>query len=448
MPPRSYLYCLSPIGEGTPYIESITSYVMRLAQAHCLTTGNLLIHEILPLYNRAYLIGQLHNISNFWRTAAVLHSTNSSTRDFVQILEKLTLRSDLTFLTMLSWKEIISWRGLIKQKRAWCPSCYNHWQANRQVVYEPLIWSLEVLSICPVHKTPLARNCPNSKCAQSQPFLANKARPGYCAYCESWLGSSFETSSRDASQINQDEVNWQSWIITVLEELFANIPQITQLSLNNFSMAINNYVQNAADGNMSAAVRQLQVSDVTLLFWKRGEQFPQLGTLLQVCHQLGVSPLQFLSGVGFGEVSPKNRLWTGYQGWARPKEHYRKFENEKIEQTLKSQLEEDNKQILSMVAIAKNLGYDGSHLYKHYPDLCRSISQHFQNYRRQKSFTKKQNQFEDIRKAIVTIAEQNLYPTQGRVKQLLSQPGIMRHPEAQTVWHQTIQNSQNSLTQT
>nr|WP_236116925.1 TniQ family protein [Hassalia byssoidea] len=49
IPPRSRLYNLEPIGIGTPYVESLTGYVIRLAEQHCITTRQLLLNEIAPL---------------------------------------------------------------------------------------------------------------------------------------------------------------------------------------------------------------------------------------------------------------------------------------------------------------------------------------------------------------------------------------------------------------
>jgi len=47
-PPRSRLYSLEPIGIGTPEVESLSSYLNRLAQAHCVTVNALIAHELLP----------------------------------------------------------------------------------------------------------------------------------------------------------------------------------------------------------------------------------------------------------------------------------------------------------------------------------------------------------------------------------------------------------------
>jgi len=47
-PPRSRLYNLEPVGIGTPEVESLGSYINRLAQAHCVTVSALLKHELVP----------------------------------------------------------------------------------------------------------------------------------------------------------------------------------------------------------------------------------------------------------------------------------------------------------------------------------------------------------------------------------------------------------------
>jgi len=51
MAPRTRLYHLEPIGVGTPVVESLTGYVMRLAEAHCVSTSALVTGEVLPAMN-------------------------------------------------------------------------------------------------------------------------------------------------------------------------------------------------------------------------------------------------------------------------------------------------------------------------------------------------------------------------------------------------------------
>ena len=48
LPVHSRLYHLKPVGIGTPYVESLTSYVARLATAHSVHPRNLLAYEVDP----------------------------------------------------------------------------------------------------------------------------------------------------------------------------------------------------------------------------------------------------------------------------------------------------------------------------------------------------------------------------------------------------------------
>jgi len=41
VPPRSRFYPLKPIGIGTPLVESLTSYLLRRAEAHTVPVGTL-----------------------------------------------------------------------------------------------------------------------------------------------------------------------------------------------------------------------------------------------------------------------------------------------------------------------------------------------------------------------------------------------------------------------
>jgi hypothetical protein len=49
IPPRSRLYALEPIGVGTALVESLSSYVARLAEAHSISVGDLVGHVLSEL---------------------------------------------------------------------------------------------------------------------------------------------------------------------------------------------------------------------------------------------------------------------------------------------------------------------------------------------------------------------------------------------------------------
>src|SRR5918992_5709155 len=60
IPPRSVLYQMKPIGVGTPFVESLTSYICRLAAVHSLSFGALYEFLLVPSLNKAYLTTPSH----------------------------------------------------------------------------------------------------------------------------------------------------------------------------------------------------------------------------------------------------------------------------------------------------------------------------------------------------------------------------------------------------
>jgi hypothetical protein len=124
--PRSALYNIEPIGIGTPLVESLTSYVTRLAAAHSIHVGTFVRHIILGNFGRQYLARGPRLAGTFWRKSLALNGTGSWAADMVKVLEALTRRNDLRQLTLLSWHEVISHRGLLRRTRAWCPQCLGN----------------------------------------------------------------------------------------------------------------------------------------------------------------------------------------------------------------------------------------------------------------------------------------------------------------------------------
>ena len=89
--PRSRLFHLEPIGVGTPYVESLTSYVARLAIAHSVPPGTLLAIEIGSLVKKNYLpnttsIGAI--IAQ--QSVKALNGNRSGALQLVKALEALT----------------------------------------------------------------------------------------------------------------------------------------------------------------------------------------------------------------------------------------------------------------------------------------------------------------------------------------------------------------------
>ncbi len=130
LPPRCQLYPLPPRGLHTPLVESLSSYVCRLAHEHHVYPGTLIRYLIAPLIAKPYLVtGRSSSISGFLRLATPINGNSIMAQDWVRALTALTLRQDLRQLTLLAWSDALSERGLLQKMRHWCPACYAAWKA-------------------------------------------------------------------------------------------------------------------------------------------------------------------------------------------------------------------------------------------------------------------------------------------------------------------------------
>lgn len=229
-PLHSRLYAFEPLGVGTPYVESLTSYMARLAEAHSVPLRTLVKQELLPLLKRDYLSNPFGNsLDAFWVEAArALNGIGMLARDWAQVLERLTLRTDLQFLTLLPWTVVLTQQRLLRLNRAWCPDCFLEWQAMEQTIYEPLLWNVNTVSVCPRHQRALLERCPYPDCHTTLPVLASYFRPGYCSKCSRWLG--MITDHSNIPRISE-QWYWQIWVSASLSprRLASVVPAVVLL---------------------------------------------------------------------------------------------------------------------------------------------------------------------------------------------------------------------------
>jgi len=181
----TFLYPLEPIGVGTPFVESLASYLTRLSTAHMLPPSAMLREVIVPYLpaklgrNFAKTIGHQGVITN-------MNGIREEAETMVEILERLTGRSNLDQLTMLPFSNLLARYELQDLDNSWCPYCLEQQQASGQPVHYHLFWGLRVAKFCPLHSSRLWQCCPH--CKSVQPIIGSRSVNGYCYKCQTWLG--------------------------------------------------------------------------------------------------------------------------------------------------------------------------------------------------------------------------------------------------------------------
>ncbi len=217
----SRLYSLEPIGVGTPLTESLSSYLTRLAQEHCVTPKKLIMGEIAPsILGDKYQSEMLSkNVSTLFGNSdakPAINGMRDMTRSLTVALESLTLREDLRYLSFLAWKGIIKERGLFRQHKAWCPQCLEQWQQETKYLYEPLIWSFKDVNYCSQHHCQLVDRCPH--CDSQLKAISDRSILGLCDRCKKFLGNSIKVTL-NANETDLSNIQGISSLITVAPSL-------------------------------------------------------------------------------------------------------------------------------------------------------------------------------------------------------------------------------------
>ena len=228
-------------------------------------------------------------------------------------------------------------------------------------------------------------------------------------------------------------MRWQRWVSAEVGKLLAASHNLGVAPRRKyFSEAVELYLHEMAAGNVSAIARMFRVDRKTIRGWKKGIQIPQLASLLQFCYLCKLSPLSFftdsikISGTSEGAICPAVLL--------KNKKYYRSFDRDRVRRTLEAELVAGSYPPQPMSKIARKLGYDHSFLCKYFPDLCRAISARFESYRANQCEEKKQSIISEVRRAALKVYSEGLYPSQVRVRNLLTRPGTIRIPKALEAW--------------
>ena len=438
--PHSRLYHLDPIGVGSPLVESLTSYVARLSGMHSVSPSALVRKQILPFLNRPSLTKDGSPVSTFLGQQSVaLNSLTATASAFVQAVEQLTLRRDLSLLTMLPYKDVLSGVTLLRRTKAWCSCCYEQRREAKQAIYEPLLWMLSVVTLCPQHAQPLEMRCPNPECARQQLPLTARCQPGYCTWCGQWLGS---RKKRNHLKLTDEERTEQLQNAEMVGALLAATCNISVKYLKEtFALTISACVDKVATGNITVFANLLQVRTSTVWQWQHGQDIPQLEMLVKVAAFLDISLVDLLMGqMKASTLSPAMRQDGDVPpDRSRKQRRWKRGTRKRLREALEAVMQTPEDPPSSMPEVASRLGYDYRQLRKEFPDLCQSISSQYASYRAKQRVERQQRLCEEVRQAIQTLHAQDCYPSKRQVSKLLTTPGIFWEPEVYRTWKEMIQ---------
>ncbi len=295
-PTHSYFYHLNPIGVGTPYVESLTGYIARLAREHCVRPRALISREVAPRIRKPYYASDRRSLNAF---DTAINGLGTTASNFVMTFERLTDCAHLSGTTMLNWKNVTNYRSLIRGSKAWCPWCYRNWSATGKPIHDPLLWSLEAVKICRRHRQWLRLQC--LRCSRRIHHLVSRPTPGYCSWCGQFLGARDKTARPSQKIIPKTEWKWQLWTVRNVEEILAATSRLTSpIPVGHLAQSLELHIDKVSHGRATKFAERISVDRSTLNQWLNGSS-PNLRNLLWICYQLKVPALQFLSLANTGQ---------------------------------------------------------------------------------------------------------------------------------------------------
>ncbi len=433
VPARSWLYSLAPYEIETIWRESLTGYINRLGWTHHVSPRALAAEMITPFLKKD-LRSPLPTAAMFGAHEAMsLNGAGSFASSGVQLLNDLTGRTDLHLLTLPWWLGDLPRRGQLRATPAWCPSCLAEWKDKGQPFYQPLLWMFQIVTICPRHRSPLLDRCPF--CQKRQMILAtNNTQSGECTSCSTFLGEDPKNFSGGPG--HEQQMAWQAWVISVLEELLTTSPAYGQLQWEPFFSHLATYLKEHRA--YSKLARVAGITRQALHHWVKSDDpyAPTFQTLLQFCYACNVTPLQVMRNE-LDHFQQINERETGSDSF-RPQRPVRRVVDRERCQTLLQAVLDGKEEPLGTSQVAQRLGYDEHSLMGHFPQECAEITRRAKAYRKQRKEQRFALIAEQVRQATFVVHASGNYPSQHAITPLLPR-GTMRMLVAKTAWHAACQ---------
>jgi TniQ protein len=364
------------------------------------------------------------------------HGLNGTTASpAIYACETLTQQRSLRFLTFLTWEEVFPSVGLLRLTRAWCPVCLQEWQSRGQVIYEPLLWTLRVVTQCVRHQCMLSIHCPNTECQRSAPWLVWSGRPGYCPFCCQWLGTSASIS------VGVDEVNtqWQRWVTEQIGTLLALAPILAVLpKRTRIHEVFEHALQQMRLEGQSSFARGLGITRTTSWGWLTRRSIPELSTLLSLCATWKISLYDcFFQDVTTLSLHPE----TGMPKPSKDKHQPRGrtvWNASQVQDALEVIFTNDEFPPPSLTEVARRLESTSVTLRKYHRELCDAITERYQTALVSKRQANMQRFRQEAKQAAYQIMAQGKRPTIRRLVLVLTKPGILRNPKMRDVWQEVL----------
>ncbi len=380
LPARSWLYSPEPVGVGTGMVESLASYLARTANAHWVSVSKLMASMTAGVADDAS--PKDHRVFNLMRMRSrELNGMQQVALRWSTRVANQTCRKEIDQLTLLPWRQILTPRALTYLSQCWCPHCLDDRLSTGQPIYWPLLWSLQAVAVCPVHRIPLEQQC--HRCHAAVPPFASSGRIGFCPKCGVWLGFEGRPGSsgrpvKGAVCVTENALTIAQGALSMLaaSSLIRESADVAKL------VGLLEYCLQSADCRQAALAKQLGMHPVALSRLFRDRSLVNVPTLLNVLACCGLDVADFVQErlaalVSSGRLADLISRLPSKRGSAiqpRLKTGHRATTEllTEVQAALEIAVTEDDPP--DLLTIARRVGLTTTRiLWRRYPQLCRPI---------------------------------------------------------------------------
>lgn len=395
----------APIGIGTPHCESLSSYVQRVAEGNGTFPGQL-VHRLL-----GWIAQSQSSNAGSWcaHPKRVLLGRNINAFGYanawIETLGRVLDRVPLESLVANRWADAFPSRGLLTATMRWCSCCLR----EDGVPYHRLVWALQAVEYCELHKRTLARRCP--RCRRPPPVLHDRSLVLICARC-----------SADLREAGQSIVSHETFEPVELGKIIAHFSRADGITSWSSGGSIRMLATSCGLSNSNQLRKAIGASKLSAWGWWQGANRISLPLAYHAHYRLGAS---FAEAVISGTVqkmdATEQRQTVMLLGGRRTA---RLHDWIAIARRLRAITRCPLAQAPTFLAAAQEIGIERRTLRQHCPDLCRTIARRSllradrERRRRDAQLTR------DLRRALIKAMHAGKDPRQHELERIMGRPGL------------------------
>lgn len=401
IPPRSRLVSMPAIGGVTAYRESLSSYFMRLADAHSMAPQVLAREVIFPKDGMRNEALASRNFDDAWRHP-YFNGISETWKPWVTRLEAATGTVGLDYLTLDFLRELATERGLVCLVPRWCPACFRE-----GIPYARLLWSFQAVTCCPQHRIRLVEEC---GCGPDEalPWGSAKALSHICNRCGRDHGSVEDPAASAPSHM---EIRHANMVADLLAGDLAVKGLVSKRGIPDF---LADSISRHFEGNTAWFGRRIGVGKSTLHGWVHGMHLPDFGQVITLAEAHGCSIEDVLCGRSEAIASSPHILKSMRAD--KPPIIRRKVDWDAITPRLEAMLHLDPP--IHMGEVGERLGVSCERLRQIHPATCAAISGRWLEWRSSLSATRKLGFSEQVRELAQELASKGIRPTRRRMREM------------------------------